>query len=62
MGKRTISRQQRRYLEREMDKINKAGVALGLKENKTIVDANEFNFLKNKRARLWKQWSEIQED
>ena len=47
-----MTRQQRRYRERELNKIAKGMALIVNKKNKTIVDDNEFNFLKEKAQRL----------
>ena len=47
-----MTRQQRRYRERELNKIAKGMAGIVGKKNKTIVDDNQFNFLKAKVERL----------
>ena len=47
-----MTRQQRRYRERELNKIAKGMAGIVGKKNKTIVDDNQFNFLKEKAERL----------
>ena len=50
-----MTRQQRRYRERELHKIAKGMAAIVGKKNKTVVVDNQFNFLKEKadRFRRW---------
>ena len=53
-----MTRQQRRYRERELDKIAKGMAIIVGKKNKTIVDHNQFNFLKEKVERLRRTYNE----
>ena len=53
-----MTRQQRRYRERELNEVAKGMTLLVNKENKTIVDDNQFNFLKEKAERLRRSYNE----
>ena len=47
-----MTRQQRRFREREINRCAKGMARITMKEHKTIVDDNEFQFLKAKANRL----------